>query len=177
VVDLGVDRARIIGAQPDEPITIGGLTIHPVPACHGASVDDAYNFGEQLSGGLVRYLGFVFDFGGVVIYHAGDTLLYEDQADMLRRLRVQVALLPINGRDRHRELHDLVGNMDPRDAAHLAADAGCDLLIPMHHDMFPGNLGYPELLVQYLRDQKLDVAIHFPTYRRPFIYIGVSPRF
>lgn len=33
------------------------------------------------------------------LYHAGDTLRWDGQAELLRRHRVDVALLPINGRD------------------------------------------------------------------------------
>ena len=52
------------------------MRIEPVPACHGVEVADAYNFGEQLSDGLVRYLGYVCELGGVRVYHAGDCIPY-----------------------------------------------------------------------------------------------------
>lgn len=171
--ELGIAAERVIGAQPDRSIEVGGLTIHPVPACHGVHMSDAYSFGEQLSNGLVRFLGYVLLFPGVAVYHAGDTLLYAGQEDLLRALGVHLALLPINGRDAWRERQDLVGNMDPRDAAHLARAAGCRTLIPMHYDMFPTNLGYPDLLVQYVRDQRLALPIHVPAHGDVFIHAAV----
>lgn len=170
VTDLGISADRVIGAQPDESIELGGVTVHPVPACHGIHMTDAYTFGKDESNGLVRFLGYVFQFGDTVIYHAGDTLLYYGQEDRLKALGVQVALLPINGRDVWRERQDLVGNMDPRDAAHLAAAAGCELLIPMHYDMFPTNLGYPNWLAEYVRDQALHLSLEIPTHARPFSF-------
>ena len=64
-LDLGIPRERVVGAQPHESLGIAGLCVHPVPARHGVDVSDAYTFGEQLSGGLVRYLGYVVELGGV----------------------------------------------------------------------------------------------------------------
>jgi L-ascorbate metabolism protein UlaG (beta-lactamase superfamily) len=142
---------RLVGAQPDEPIDHHAVRIHPVPARHGVNVDDAYTFGEELSDGLVRYLGYVVELGGVRIYHSGDCSPYPGQAERLRALRPHVALLPINGRDYFRETEaNIVGNMDYREAARLASDIGVQLLIPMHWELFAQNRGFPGDLVAYI---------------------------
>ena len=120
---------------------------------HGVTMDDAYGFGRELSGGLTRFLGFVIDAGGVRLYHAGDTIHFEGMESMLRDLAIDVGLLPINGRDPEREARGIVGNLSEREAAWLAREAGLDLLIPMHYDLFARNRGYPERLVDsVLRD-------------------------
>jgi L-ascorbate metabolism protein UlaG (beta-lactamase superfamily) len=153
VAKLGLSRERIVGAQPDEPIELHDVRIHPVPARHGVNVSDAYTFGEELSNGLVRYLGYVVELGGVRIYHAGDCSPYPGQSERLRELHPDIALLPINGRDFFRESeHNIVGNMDFREAARLATDMGADVLVPMHWELFPGNRGYPGDLVAYVAD-------------------------
>jgi L-ascorbate metabolism protein UlaG (beta-lactamase superfamily) len=155
--DLGLRGDRIVDAQPGEAIDIAGMHIHPVPARHGVNVSDAYTFGEELSNGLIRYLGYVVELGGVRVYHAGDCSPYPAQAERLRDLRPHIALLPINGRDFFRESeHNIVGNMDYREAARLASDIGVDILVPMHWELFPGNRGYPGDLVTY-------VANHYPS--------------
>ena len=152
-VELGVPRERVIGAQPDEPLDLDGALIHPVPARHGVNVSDAYNFGEQLSGGLVRYLGYVVELGGVRAYHAGDTIPYDGQIDRLRALQPHLALLPINGRDFFRETEDnTVGNLDPREAARLAGDIGAEALVPMHWELFSFNRGFPRDLAAYVAE-------------------------
>jgi L-ascorbate metabolism protein UlaG (beta-lactamase superfamily) len=154
-VDLGLPAERVVGAQPDEPIERDGVRIHPVPARHGINVSDAYTFGEELidSNGLVRFLGYVVELGGVRAYHAGDCSPYAGQAKRLRALRPHVALLPINGRDFFRETErNIVGNMDFREAARLASDIGVQLLIPMHWELFAHNRGFPEHLVQFVAD-------------------------
>ena len=45
-----------MGAQPDEDLNVAGVHFWPVPACHGIHMSDAYTFGRELSGGLVRFL-------------------------------------------------------------------------------------------------------------------------
>ena len=104
-------------------------------------VADAYTFGHELSEGLYRYLGYVVELGGQRIYHAGDTLDHPRLAADLREIGVDVALLPINGRDPVREAQDLVGNLDHLEALDLAARSGASTVVPMHHDMFAANLG------------------------------------
>jgi L-ascorbate metabolism protein UlaG (beta-lactamase superfamily) len=148
---FGIPSERILGAQPGQTLELMGARIHPVPACHGVNVADAYNFGKELSGGLVRYLGYVVEFGGVRAYHAGDTIPYAGQIETLRRLKPDLALLPINGRDYFREKDlNIVGNMEPREAARVASDIGAQVLIPMHWDIFPFNRGFPREVVAYV---------------------------
>jgi L-ascorbate metabolism protein UlaG (beta-lactamase superfamily) len=151
IADLGLSKARVIGAQPGEPIEQDGIRVDPVPARHGVDVADSYNFGEALSNGLIRYLGYVVELGGVRLYHAGDCIPYPEQTATLRALQPNVALLPINGRDFFRESErNLVGNMDFREAARLANDIGVHVLVPMHWELFAHNRGYPGDLVTYV---------------------------
>jgi L-ascorbate 6-phosphate lactonase len=149
-VNLGIPRERVIGAQPQESLEVAGVLIHPVPARHGVDVVDAYTFGDQLSHGLVRYLGYVVELGGVRAYHAGDCVPYVRQAELVGAFHPHLVLLPINGRDFYRENErNLVGNMDFREAARLAVDLDAQALIPMHWELFPHNRGFPGDLVRY----------------------------
>jgi len=170
VAAAGVPRERIVGAQPDERIRLDGVTLHPLPARHGVGMADAYTFGRELSGGLYRFLGFVVDDGVARVYHAGDTIAYDGQAERLRALNVDVALLPINGRDHYREAAGIVGNLDHREAARLAADAKVDVLVPMHYDTFASNRGYPSHLVDFIGREELSLAVLVPTRDRPVLY-------
>jgi L-ascorbate metabolism protein UlaG (beta-lactamase superfamily) len=158
--ELDGAEARLVGAQPDEPIERDGVRISPVPARHGLNVSDAYTFGEELSNGLVRYLGYVVELGGARVYHAGDCSPYPDQAARIKALQPHVALLPINGRDFFRESEqNIVGNMDPREAARLASDIGVQLLIPMHWELFSHNRGFPGDLVAYVEREYPSLSV------------------
>jgi L-ascorbate 6-phosphate lactonase len=148
---IGLPKERVISAQPGDRIERSGIRVTAVPARHGVNVSDSYNFGGQLSGGLVRYLGYVVELGGVRVYHAGDCIPYDNHVHTLKALQPHVALLPINGRDYFRETErNLVGNMDEREAARLANDIGVELLVPMHWELFAHNRGFPNDLVGYV---------------------------
>jgi L-ascorbate 6-phosphate lactonase len=172
VTDLGVAPEQVLGVQPEEPVELGAVTVHPLPACHGVDMADAYSFGRELSGGLYRFLGFVVEADGMRVYHAGDTIVYDGMEDWLRRLAPNVMLLPINGRDRYREAQNIVGNMDHREAAELATAVGVDLLIPMHYDMFAINRGFPAHLVDVVQRYYPDLAMMIPNRERPFVLSG-----
>jgi L-ascorbate 6-phosphate lactonase len=139
----GLPAGRLVGAAPGRPLVAGDVTVHPVPALHGVHVADAYHHGLPGDGDAVRYLGYVLDTPAGRLYHAGDTLRWPGQAELLARHRVEVALLPVNGRDAEREARDIVGNLDPGEALALARDAGVGTVVPMHYDLMDGNLGDP----------------------------------
>lgn len=158
-----VGGARVTGAAPDVPIAIGDARITPIPACHGVHVTDAYTFG--LVPGEHRYLGYVVELDGVRVFHAGDTIRYDGMAERLRPLAVDVALLPINGRDATREARDLVGNLSAAEAADLAADAGVRAVMPMHYELFAHNSGRPADLVERATAAHPGLAVHvLPRY-------------
>lgn len=159
-LDLGIPRDRVIGAQPREPLELGGVRVNPVPAKHGVDMSDAYTFGEQLSGGLVRYLGYVIELGGVRAYHAGDCIPYDDQTTIVAAFQPDLALLPINGRDFFRETErNLVGNMDLREAVRLATDIGAHALVPMHWELLPHNLGFPGDLMTFVAQHHPELTV------------------
>lgn len=172
VVDAGIPAARVWAAQPGRSIRFGTLEIAAVPARHGVRVADAYSFGTEVSGGLVRYLGYVLRGDGVAVYHAGDTILDERIVDAVRPFDVDVALLPINGRDAEREALGLVGNLDAEEAVQVAAAVGAKLLIPMHYDMFARNPGRPEDVVAHSRSNGHGFSVAVPAIGRPVIVAG-----
>ena len=160
----------VLGARPGEPLTVAdGLVVHAVPALHGVHVSDAYAFGLPGDGGDHRYLGYVVELDGLRIYHAGDTLDHEGLAEHLRELRVDVALLPINGRDEAREAQDIVGNLDVDEAVDLALRAGIRVLVPMHYDMFAGNRGPVGAFVEAVRARLPHGTVLVPGYDDPVV--------
>jgi L-ascorbate 6-phosphate lactonase len=82
------------------------------------------------------YLGYLVRFGDWTLYHAGDCVPFEGLVDRLKPYNVNVALLPINGRDPER---GMPGNFTISEAADLAAAIGAQWLVPMHYNMFAVN--------------------------------------
>jgi L-ascorbate metabolism protein UlaG (beta-lactamase superfamily) len=101
-----------------------------------SGIASAHEALERDERGRAKYLGYILQFGDWTIYHSGDTVRYEGMSEKLQHFRVDVALLPINGRAAERRVP---GNLFGREAAQLASDIGAKLVIPCHFDMFEFN--------------------------------------
>jgi L-ascorbate 6-phosphate lactonase len=170
---LGISAERVLGVQPGEALHLGAITLLPVPACHGQKAPPAiygFDFVERAGENLYRYLGYIMDIAGVRIYHAGDTIIYDGLVERLHEQEIDIAFMPINGRNYFREQKDIVGNMDEREAADLAAAAGVKLLIPIHYDMFAANLGRPGALADYIQARYVGLSCLIPALGRRFTF-------
>ncbi len=134
-----VPEARVIGLQPGETVTCEHVTIRAVSAIHARAGGEAYSDGRQERDDPTPFLGYVLLYRGLTVYHAGDTLASQQLVRELSTQAIDVAILPVNGRDYFRELAGIAGNLNPREAVELAAAIGADVLVPMHHDLFRGN--------------------------------------
>ena len=173
---LGIRRELIEPARPGRPLTVGTVRVDPLPAHHGVDMADAYGTGAELSGGLVRFLGYVVDLGGTRIYHSGDCIDYPGLAEELARLEAHVVLLPINGRDAEREARNIVGNMSAEEAVDVAVRAGAEVLVPMHWDMFEGNPGDPSRAVALVERDHPQLTVLVPSKARPIGVRRFGPR-
>ena len=133
-------EARITGVQPGDTIDGGEVLIRAVRAWHGVTVADGYSDGRgPRHAAPTPFCGFVFVGGGSVVFHAGDTIRGAGMVDELAPLGIEVALLPVNGRDAPREAAGVLGNLWPDEAVRLAAEIGARYLVPMHFEMVRGN--------------------------------------
>ena len=133
------ERLRI---DPAVPVGIRDGTASSVSGFHFTGVASAHEeFGEQ-------YMGYVIRFGTWTIYHPGDTVLYPGMAERLRPHRIDVALLPINGRAPERRVP---GNLNGREAAALAHQIGARMAIPCHYEMFEFNTARPDEFIAEAR--------------------------
>jgi L-ascorbate metabolism protein UlaG (beta-lactamase superfamily) len=134
---------RIVGVKPGDRLDMSPeVGLHVTPAWHGVEVGDGYSLGND-EGGIARFVGYIIRGPGLSVYHSGDTLVTDELVGRLRGEKIDIALLPINGRDYYREARGLVGNMDAREAVQLAAELGVSILVPMHWDLFSGNTVRP----------------------------------
>jgi L-ascorbate 6-phosphate lactonase len=131
-----VEALPFHGVAPGDRLDLpGGVALRVVPAVHAVHPRDGYSEG----GDPPRFVGYVLEVDGVAIYHGGDTIADDRVLAGLDGVRVDVALLPVNGRTFFREREDLAGNLDARDAVALAAHCGASILVPIHWDLFAGN--------------------------------------
>ncbi|HSA92127.1 MAG TPA: MBL fold metallo-hydrolase [Terriglobales bacterium] len=104
---------------------LGGVEITHVPSRHwGARVLTDMHRG---------YGGYVLRHGRQSIYHAGDTAYFEGFREIGRRLRPDLALLPIGAYDppSFRAVHT-----SPADAVQAFLDLGSRWMVPMHYGSF-----------------------------------------
>jgi len=129
----GLPEERIKELDAGQGVSVSGFEFHAIPAAHEKLDKD--------KDGLHIYLGFVVKFGPWTVYHSGDTMLFEGMVDILKPFKVDVALLPINGRAPERRV---AGNLWGREAAQLAKDIGARMVIPCHYDLFTFNTATTE---------------------------------
>jgi L-ascorbate 6-phosphate lactonase len=142
LVEAGLDRDRITVPKVGEPLDVAGATVTPVPSAHTELERDPERG--------YPYLGYVIEWNGVVVYHAGDTVVHDGLFEALSGRRIDVAFVPINGRDYFRTRQGIIGNTDFREAAHLAEELDFGLIVPTHYDLFSFNGADPGHFVSYL---------------------------
>jgi len=135
---LKIDAAAAIGLDDGTYAETSGIKFSGVASAHETLERDEH--------GRARFLGYVLEFGRWTLYHSGDTVPYEGMAEKLRRFKIDVALLPINGRAAERRVP---GNLTGREAAQLARNIDAKLAIPCHFDMFEFNTAAPDEFIHH----------------------------
>lgn len=133
---LKIDLAIPIGVDDGGSVEVCGVRFSGVASAHEALDRD-----ER---GRAKYLGYVLEFGGWSIYHSGDTIRYDGMVEKLQEFKIDVALLPINGRAVERRVP---GNLFGNEAAQLAKDTGARLVVPCHFEMFEFNTASPQQFI------------------------------
>ena len=102
--------------KPGDALEVNGIKIEAVAA---------YNTDKKFHPKEKNWLGFIVTMGGCRIYHAGDTDLIEEMAD----LNVDIALLPVSG----------TYVMTAEEAVEAAKRVKPEIAIPMHYDSLVGS--------------------------------------
>jgi L-ascorbate metabolism protein UlaG (beta-lactamase superfamily) len=169
------DAARLVGAERvtgvatgDELQLTADVSVTVAPAWHGLMPEHGYTTGDG------RFVGYVLSTPALRLYHAGDTIATNELVAHLEGAGIDVAFLPINGRNHFREQRDLVGNLDFRDAVELAVRIGAGTLVPYHWDLFAGNTEWPGRAVDEAVAE--DAPLHVVVLRRyvPFVFSAAA---
>lgn len=133
---LGVVPKRLTPISVGETVTVGAFRLRAVPAAH-----ETVEFDEK---GEHKFIGYVVEVGGFTLYHSGDTVLFDGLLEAVGQ-PVDLALLPINGRDPARRV---AGNLSAAEAVQVAQHLNAGLLVPCHFDMFEFNTVSPQEFVE-----------------------------
>jgi len=140
VGDLGY--GRIVELDWWQSWQLGHVEVTHVPSRH---------WGARMVRDVHRgYGGFVLRAGRHSLYHAGDTAYFEGFREIGKRLKPEVALLPIGAYhpDSFRRVHT-----SPEDAVQAFLDLGARWMVPMHYGSFrlsyePMDEPVPRLLAE-----------------------------
>jgi L-ascorbate metabolism protein UlaG (beta-lactamase superfamily) len=157
VRELAMPDQRVVGVDDGFSASVAGITVAGVPAAHEFLDTDSAT-------GLHPYLGFIIEGNGFRLYHAGDTCLYEGMQPLLRRWPLDLALLPINGRDARRLRGNCIGNMTYQEATDLAGSIRPGLTMPTHFEMFAMNSENPQLFVDYMQAKYPHLRAQIPVH-------------
>jgi L-ascorbate metabolism protein UlaG (beta-lactamase superfamily) len=138
-IDFAADRLKV-SPQRLTPIRVNAIQLAVGPFALEA-LPSAHESIEQDEHGDHRFIGLIIRAGKWTIYHSGDCVPYDGLAERLLNWRIDLALLPINGRDPAR---GVAGNFTGEEAARLAKQIKAGLVVPCHYEMFDFNTVPPE---------------------------------
>ena len=157
------ESAERIGIPAEQTLTIdAGETVSPIACIQVSAIPSAHENLKTNERGEHHFLGYILRLGGVAIYHSGDCLCYDGLADRLRQEAIDLALLPVNGRDEFRSQRGVPGNMTFTEACNLCADAGIPRLVPHHFGMFAFNTIDSLELAEQITRNSAGVAVTQP---------------
>lgn len=130
--ERGAPLHRIVGLTDPETIVVPKLgAITAIPAAHETLRSDAQ--------GNRTCLGYVLELAGVRIYHSGDCIPFAELPVILSDQRIDVALLPVNGRSAQLTAQGILGNFSVDEASALLREVGIPFFVPHHFGMFAFN--------------------------------------
>lgn len=142
--DLDIPADRFVGINDMKTFEEDGIKITGVAAAH-EFLDPDPKTGEY------PYMGYVVETNGVRFYHTGDTCAYEGWYTKLSGFnKIDIVMLPINGRDGKRLRANIIGNITYQEAVDLAGFIKPGIAVPGHYEMFDFNLADPLLFADYM---------------------------
>lgn len=152
---IGANAHLIPVSDGDEVSPLPGLKIQVLPAAHETL--------ERDEAGNAVYLGYFLRTTGFSLYHSGDCIPFEGLDEAVRALGADIALLPVNGRDRQRLDAGIPGNFTLQEAINLCRVASIGSMVPHHFGMFSFNT----LAEEYIDDEAARCDV--PTIFKPVI--------
>ena len=164
-LERGVPEDRMIAVNAREVVdAIPGFRVRALASAHEELHTDRQ--------GNHHFLGYVMELGGTTIYHSGDCVPYPELAPQLASSKIDLALLPVNGRDDHRRRNGVPGNFSFSEAVALCRESGIPSMVACHFGMFAFNTIDTELLDREISAVSDSLEILRP---RPDQVYGLEP--
>jgi L-ascorbate metabolism protein UlaG (beta-lactamase superfamily) len=125
-----------------------GDTLRPIDGIQVEAIASAHEHLARNEQGEFLHLGYIVTIGGLRIYHSGDCVPYEGLEETLRASAIDVALLPINGRNDYLASRGIAGNFHLEEAVELCKTVGIRLLFCHHWGLFDFNTVDPSAVAE-----------------------------
>jgi L-ascorbate metabolism protein UlaG (beta-lactamase superfamily) len=156
VAVAGLDPRRIIAIN-------AGETIEPAPGLRVAAVPSAHEELAANAQGQYPALGYVFSLNGVSLYHSGDCVPYGELKQWLAATgKIDLAILPVNGRDAERTAAGVLGNFTMDEALRLRSEVPFARMIVSHFGMFDFNTVDPAALRHRIKKANSEGVVLVP---------------
>jgi L-ascorbate metabolism protein UlaG (beta-lactamase superfamily) len=148
-INFAAERLQVASDQltpirvDDAPLVISPFSLEAIPSAHESI--------EQDENGDHRFIGLIVQVGKWTLYHSGDCVPYDGLIKRLKKWKIDIALLPINGRDPTR---GVAGNFSGEEAVALAREINAGLVIPCHYEMFEFNTVSTEGFIRATKEMK-----------------------
>ncbi len=157
---IGIPSSNLILASAETTLDFLNFRVTPLASAHEElSVDHEGNY---------LHLGYRFSFGSCSVYHAGDCCVYDGLSDSLKG--TDILMLPINGRGYYKLKEDIIGNMSFEEALLLSKEAGVQMIIPMHFDLYQVNGLNPSYFVDLLYREFSYLSFHIFSVGEKYVY-------
>lgn len=165
--ETGIPVDRFVGINDGETKIVKSIKLNAIASAHEfLSMDETT--------GLYPFLGYIIENEGIIVYHPGDCCIYEGLHAKLAKWKIDLAFLPINGRDAIRYNAKCLGNMTFQEAADLAGIIKPCLSVPTHYDMFAGNRENPKNFTDYMSAKYPELKTIIPRYATPYEFPFMS---
>lgn len=143
----GGDEARLALIDAGESANLGaGVSITATRAAHETLERDAE--------GNHRFLGYCIRADDIALWHSGDCIPFDGLVADMRKLKPQIALLPVNGRRPELSLNGVPGNFTLAEAADVACSIGARTLVAHHYGLFDFNTVEPAEIDDFARGER-----------------------
>ncbi len=151
-VAIGIPQSRIVAMGDGDAVDLGRrLRVEAVPSAHVER--------ERDSEGFDHFLGFIVRAGAFCLYHSGDCVPWQGLAERLAASGIDLALLPINGRDEERTSAGIVGNFNLEEAIALCRASGVSALVCHHYGLFAFNTVDPDAELAAVGGEPADLRV------------------
>ncbi len=160
-LDRGVPPQQLVGINANESLDLQvGVRGEPVRI---TAIVSSHEEIERDAVGNSRWLGYQVGAGGVTIYHPGDTVPHREIEARLTALPgVDLALLPVNGRDDIRRGNGVPGNMTASEALDYVERFGFGMTVFHHFGLFEFNTADPADLRREVEARGLTARVIIP---------------